>query len=1098
MSILKFILRSLKYYRKQHLALFAATLLSTAVLTGALVVGDSVKFSLEELVRKRLGKTEFALAAHDRFFETRLAKDISSQGQVNAAPLLLLLGMAINNETNSRINEVQVVGIDPTFGRFFEIPFPDLQPNEAIVSENTANILNLKAGETFLLRVEKANLIPLNAPFVSDENSAIAMRLKVKAIATDSQAGRFSLNSNQTAPFNVFLPMDFLSEKLGLPGLANLIVVAGDDASLNTQKLDEILNQSWQLADAGLKIRDLNQEGKFEMLSDRIFIDKPISEAIEKLDLHQESVLTYLVNAIRFNHKSIPYSFVSALSGNPFQESLSKNEIIINEWLAEDLGLKTGDSVTLDYFVMGPMRKLAEKSRRFVVKNIIPIQGEFINESLMPLFPGISEAANCSDWETGIPIDLKKIRDKDEDYWNRFKGTPKAIVSMEAGREMWDNTFGNQTAIRFNTSDISQEKLSEKIIKNLDPASLGFVFTPVLQDGLHAAENAVDFGGLFLSLSFFVIAAGILLLVLIYSLNTETRSRETGVLAALGFNSRQIVRIRFSESVVTAIIGGIAGVGAGILYNLALLKGLNSVWQGAVQTNMLQVFIQPVTLFISALAGIILALLSVFLITRRKLKQPLTNLIKINLADISKFTSKKISRNIIAGIFTISAALLMVAYSLFFDKEVNAGMFLPAGALIMIGSYAFINLLISRHGGHKFVKNPDIFKLAMKYVSRNKNRSLAAIILLSIGTFSIIITAANRKTFYGTENRATSGTGGYQFWAQTTIPILFDLNTETGKSKVNLEDEPLFSDVKFVQFHKLDGDDASCLNLNSVRQPVILGVDPSGFQKKEAFSFTNILAGIEKKQVWKSLDKPFASGIIPAIADQTVLTWGLKKSIGDTLFYIDESGKPLKLLLIAGLENSIFQGNLLISDSLFRVYFPSVSGSKIMLVQANDSVKNEVSELLKSTFVDYGIEITSASERLAQFNVVTNTYLTVFMMLGGLGVLIGTIGLGIVLLRNILERKNELALLLALGYRKSQIFKIIFLENLFILIAGLTIGILGAVTGILPSLVSPSFSYSPVPPLVMILMVLITGIAAIFFPTRSALKKNLIESLKNE
>jgi ABC-type antimicrobial peptide transport system permease subunit len=57
---------------------------------------------------------------------------------------------------------------------------------------------------------------------------------------------------------------------------------------------------------------------------------------------------------------------------------------------------------------------------------------------------------------------------------------------------------------------------------------------------------------------------------------------------------------------------------------------------------------------------------------------------------------------------------------------------------------------------------------------------------------------------------------------------------------------------------------------------------------------------------------------------------------------------------------------------------------------------------------------------------------------------------------------------------------------------------LGAVTGILPSLVSPSFSYSPVTPVVMILMVLITGIAAIFFPTRSALKKNLVVNLKNE
>jgi len=226
--------------------------------------------------------------------------------------------------------------------------------------------------------------------------------------------------------------------------------------------------------------------------------------------------------------------------------------------------------------------------------------------------------------------------------------------------------------------------------------------------------------------------------------------------------------------------------------------------------------------------------------------------------------------------------------------------------------------------------------------------------------------------------------------------------------------------------------------------------------------------------------------------------WGIKKAVGDTLIFVDEAGKPLKLVLVAGLESSIFQGNLLISDSLFRVHFPSVGGSKIMLVQADDSIKNEVGELLKSTFVDYGIEVTSASARLAQFNAVTNTYLTVFMMLGGLGVLIGTIGLGIVLLRNILERKNELALLLALGYRKSQIFKLIFLENLFILIAGLTIGILGAVAGILPSLLSPSFSFSPVPALVLILLVFLTGIAAIFFPTRSALKKNLVVNLKNE
>ena len=1098
MSVFRFIIRSFFYYRKQHLALFAATLLSTAVLTGALVVGDSVKFSLEKLVLKRLGKTEFALSARERFFESRLATDIAKKAQTKTAPVLMLQGIAINSETNRRINSLQVLGVDATFGKFSEIPLPDLLPNEAIISENPADILKLKVGETFILRVEKANIIPLNAPFVSDENSAIALRLKVKAIATDNQLGRFSLSNDQNLPFNVFLQMDFLSKKLGLPGLANLVLVSGNERNLSTPELDKILRQCWKLLDAGMKIHDLSEKGKYELLSERIFIDKPISESIQKLELPNESILTYLVNAIRFRGKSTPYSFVSALSGNFFNEKLSKNEIIINEWLADDLGLKTGDTVDLDYFVIGPLRKLQEKSKKFVVKKIIPTQGDLADKSLMPMFPGISEASSCSDWETGIPIDLKKIRNKDEDYWNRYKGTPKAIISLGAGQEMWDNKFGNQTAIRFNKSDVSIENLSQKIIQNIDPAMLGLSFSPVLKEGLSASKNSVDFGGLFLSLSFFVIFAGILLTILIYTLNTETRSRETGVMAALGFTNRKIIGVRFAETFLITVPGGLAGVGAGILYNLALLAGLNSVWRDAVQTDMLEVLINPSTLVISAISGIMLAVLSVFIVTLKKMKQPISNLVKKNTSGFSGNQSRKFPWNLIIAFTAISAALLMISFSLIFDKTENAAAFLSAGAVFMLGCFALIDHRLSRKSQNQFVKNPNIFRLAIKYIGRNKNRSLAAIILLSVGVFSIIITAANRKTFFGTENLPQSGTGGYLFWAQTTLPVLFDLNSETGKSKVGLDGEQILKDVRFVQFHKFDGDDASCLNLNQVEHPPILSFDPFDFQKKKAFSFAKVTKGIDKTMLWQALEEPFAPGIIPAIADQTMLTWSLKKKIGDTLVYTDEAGKPLKLLLVAGMENSIFQGNLLISDSLFMVHFPSVSGSKIFLVQANDSIKSELSELLNNTFYDYGIRLTSASTRLAQFYAVENTYLAVFIILGGLGVLIGTLGLGIVLLRNILERKNDLALLLALGYRKSEIFKIIFIENLIILLAGLIIGIFGSVAGIIPSLVSPSFSFSPIAPLLIILLVLITGIATIFFAVRSFFRKNLIDDLKNE
>ena len=50
MTIFTLIKQSLKYYKKQHLAVLAGTMISTAVLTGALIVGDSVRMSLGKIV----------------------------------------------------------------------------------------------------------------------------------------------------------------------------------------------------------------------------------------------------------------------------------------------------------------------------------------------------------------------------------------------------------------------------------------------------------------------------------------------------------------------------------------------------------------------------------------------------------------------------------------------------------------------------------------------------------------------------------------------------------------------------------------------------------------------------------------------------------------------------------------------------------------------------------------------------------------------------------------------------------------------------------------------------------------------------------------
>jgi len=275
-------------------------------------------------------------------------------------------------------------------------------------------------------------------------------------------------------------------------------------------------------------------------------------------------------------------------------------------------------------------------------------------------------------------------------------------------------------------------------------------------------------------------------------------------------------------------------------------------------------------------------------------------------------------------------------------------------------------------------------------------------------------------------------------------------------------------------------------------------VKPEVFSNRKAFSFVSYLDGVDKKSTWLELKKRYGDDIVPAIADQTVITWGLIKSIGDTLTYLNESGTKIKLLLIAGLDNSIFQGNLLISDSLFVQNFPSTSGSRIMLIDAPAEEKEQLAKLLRSTFTDYGIELTPTTTRLAEFNTVENTYLTVFMILGGLGVIIGTFGLGVVLLRSMLERKSEIALMMAIGYRRKQIFRLMFIENLFLLVAGLLCGIASAFIGILPSILSPAFTMPGGFIAMLVFIIFLSGVVWIYFPTRNALKGNIIRGLREE
>jgi ABC-type antimicrobial peptide transport system permease subunit len=136
------------------------------------------------------------------------------------------------------------------------------------------------------------------------------------------------------------------------------------------------------------------------------------------------------------------------------------------------------------------------------------------------------------------------------------------------------------------------------------------------------------------------------------------------------------------------------------------------------------------------------------------------------------------------------------------------------------------------------------------------------------------------------------------------------------------------------------------------------------------------------------------------------------------------------------------------------------------------------------------------------FLAVENTYLATFQALGGLALLLGSLGLVVVLLRSVWERRRELALLRALGYRRSALGWLVLAETVFLLLLGLGVGVVAAVISVLPPLLSRTDA-PPAWPLLMGLLgllglVMLVGLASATAAVMMTLRAPLLPALRLE
>lgn len=1141
MSIWTYIVASLKQYRRIHLAVAAGVAVATAVITGALLVGTSMRGSLRELALSRLGRIDTVLVAQNPFDEALPANALSRLDSdtafTEALPLILSRGSASRRSdgTTRQASELSVYGVPKEFWELDADGAKNLTPNladdEVLLTANVAEELQVEPGDRVLLRIPTTSGLPADSALGEKDGAYASRRFKVKVADESLHLAEFSLASSQRAPRNLFVRFEALQDLLELEGKATAATIATKDFhKAASEKARELLTGALdpKLSDLGLQVQELESPVKdrlVQVAAERLVLPESAVQAVRKefsaSDI--QPAVTYLANTIRLREKSVPYSTVTGIdstaSVGPLYDNdgepivLGDDEVVLNDWAAERLDAQVGDEITITYYRPETTHgELTEASPlQLKLKAIVPLASEkgeptpAADPQLTPELPGVTDQESINDWD--LPFELvEKIEQADEDYWEEYRTTPKAFVSHDLAAKLWGTRWGTESVLRVTLpTEDTDENFSKRLAASLDPASLGMNLIGVKAQAIASASGTTPFDGLFLGFSFFIMSSAVLLIALLFRLGVQQRAQELGLLTSVGFSPKNAGWAMLGEGAIVADLGAALGVLLGIAYARLMIYGLNTWWVAATVTPFLELHVPWWAVIVGWVLGLTVALATIVWTLRSTLRLSPKQLLGGESEPTKSLAESNGSWWRYAPWVCFATAAILAVVALGASGESQAGAFFGGGAAMLVGLLLWVRRWL-RDDGQSESAELTLPGLSLRNTRRNPGRTLITLALAGSASFLIVALGAFRLA------PTDQGTGGYDLWATTDLPLHYDLQTEAGRAELGFSnpEDPELTAMEVAAFRVRDGEDASCLNLYQTATPRILGV-PEEMKENERFSWGATESAADSSKPWSALTLDLgndAAGqpIIPLVLDRNTAYYSLKLySVGSQYEVEDSAGRRRTLQVVGMLTNSIFQGDLLISEQALLELYPETAGQRLFLIRASEQEGGEeagkvqeLSERLESQLVDYGFSAEDAEQRLAEFLAVQNTYLSTFQSLGSLGLLLGVAGLAVAQLRSVAERRGELALMRATGFPKRRLVSMIFGENLALLLGGLGIGCLAAVAVVGPL----SFTQQadlPWQTLGTTLVVIVAaGALAGWLATRKSLQAQLLPALRGD
>jgi putative ABC transport system permease protein len=694
-------------------------------------------------------------------------------------------------------------------------------------------------------------------------------------------------------------------------------------------------------------------------------------------------------------------------------------------------------------------------------------------------------------------------------------------------------------------------------LKGLLPTGLDYVYDTVKKDGVDAAKATSDsISQLFIIMSSFTIIAGVALIVNLFVMLAEERKPEMGISRAIGMQRGDLTQAFLFEGVVYALFAAVIGAFVGLLIAGIMMGLFSSLMGGSGMAFTLH--FKPISLLVAGCAGFLITLLTIVLASWRVSNLNIVRAIRdIPEPVLAKSGRKYLAAGILgivigflmlgasmvskqaAGLdagpallvlgasmvliryvhprwpFTVSGAFIIwwvldptnVHDALFGTIKSGMEMFIISGILLVIAGVviAIFNSDILLAGLSSVARRRrsllPVFKTAISYPMNKKFRTGLSLFIFALIMFTMtmmaMIASFERESVDATTQQFS---GGFELMGMSIKDV------PTSALNAGMQD---LRDAGVIDRVEASVTAPISIIKNGTNETVpyyMLGMTQSMLENNKFSLNVRSSEYASDEEVWRAVAQNSSLVVIDGSvrgSSYGLSAGTLRLDLGEIISMVMSDGHQVHAKVIGIMDQTmnmaVFTSNDFILNSTFVVqrnlFYISTS-------HQSNWTDTKVAQELEKRFVTYGMRIYVARDTIETLMGIVSSTMQLMEIFLGMGLIVGISGLGIITIRSVAERRQEIGVMRSIGFQRDMILKTFMLETSFVSLLGIALGV---VLGLALSYRLWEWGgfrkYSPfvVPWLELLMLVAIAfliTLAATLPPARSASKLAPAEALR--